>query len=71
VLLLDEALDGLDNVSRGEWNAILAGVAQRGTSLVVTSHHRSDYPPFLTDILTLESGRVLAQAPLTSERTPS
>lgn len=64
VLLLDEALDGLDTASRGEWNAILASVAARGASLVVTSHHRGDYPSFLTDVLTLSGGRVLAQEPL-------
>jgi molybdate transport system ATP-binding protein len=63
ILLLDEALDGLDSASRGEWNALLADVAARGTSLVVTSHHRSDYPPFLTDLLTLEHGRILAHVP--------
>ena len=64
ILLLDEALDGLDSASRAAWNAIMAEVASRGTSLVVTSHHRADYPPFLTHVTHLEAGRITAEREL-------
>jgi ABC-type molybdenum transport system ATPase subunit/photorepair protein PhrA len=59
ILLLDEALDGLDSASREQFHAILARIAARGTSLVVVSHHQSDYPPFLTHRLQLERGRIV------------
>ncbi|HEX8463912.1 MAG TPA: ATP-binding cassette domain-containing protein [Abditibacterium sp.] len=64
ILLLDEALDGLDSASRAVWNGILAEVASRGTSLVVTSHHKADYPPFLTHVTRLDAGRISAQREL-------
>lgn len=58
IVLLDEALDGLDARARDEWNLILGEEAARGASLVVVSHHRDDYPPFLTHVLMLENGRL-------------
>ncbi len=60
ILLLDEALDGLDASSRQQFHAILARVAAHGTHLIVTSHHEADYPPFLTHRLRLEAGEIAA-----------
>ncbi|MBW3638120.1 MAG: ATP-binding cassette domain-containing protein, partial [Armatimonadetes bacterium] len=61
ILLLDEALDGLDVAARDEFHAILAHIAARGASLVVVSHHEGDYPPFLTHRLRLENGKIAAR----------
>jgi ABC-type molybdenum transport system ATPase subunit/photorepair protein PhrA len=61
ILLLDEALDGLDSASRSEWLGLLAEVAARGASLVVTSHHEGDYPPLLTHSLRLDKGKIVQQ----------
>lgn len=66
ILLLDEALDGLDAASRAQWHGLLAAVAARGTSLVVTSHHEGDYPPFLTHSLRLEKGKIVQQKEFSS-----
>ncbi|PQV62872.1 molybdate transport system ATP-binding protein [Abditibacterium utsteinense] len=60
ILLLDEAFDGLDHASRAEFHATLAKCVARGAHLVVTSHHESDYPPFLTHRLRLEAGEIAA-----------
>ena len=64
ILLLDEALDGLDAESRAQFQALLQAFAARGATLVVTSHHRSDYPPFLRRVLRLENGRIESENPL-------
>ncbi len=60
ILLLDEALDGLDANARAEFHEILAEIAARGTHLAVVSHHAGDYPPFLTHFLRLENGEISA-----------
>jgi len=58
LLLLDEALDGLDTGARAEWLEILSHLAAEGTGLLVVSHHEEDWPPMLTHHLHLEGGRI-------------
>lgn len=58
VLLLDEALDGLDAASRHEMNALLARLVAEGLHLGVVSHHDEDFPPLLTHHLHFEAGRI-------------
>lgn len=57
ILLLDEALDGLDAEAREEMGQVLEHFAAQGNSLVVVSHHEEDWPPFVTHVLHLEQGR--------------
>ncbi len=64
VLLLDEALDGLDAQSREEMSFALETLARQGTSLVVVSHHEEDWPSFLTHVLELRDGRIVASEEL-------
>jgi molybdate transport system ATP-binding protein len=58
VLLLDEALDGLDASGREEMNDLLLKLARQGTTLVVVSHHEEDWPAFATHHLALRDGQI-------------
>jgi ABC-type molybdenum transport system ATPase subunit/photorepair protein PhrA len=49
---------------------VLAHVAQRGTALVLVSHHQEDILPFFTHRLLFEDGRIVEQGPIeTLEKT--
>ncbi|MEW5773426.1 MAG: ATP-binding cassette domain-containing protein [Thermodesulfobacteriota bacterium] len=65
VLLLDEALDGLDRASRSDVLAALEAAARAGTTLAVSAHRAADLPPCVAEAVLLEQGRIIARgAPL-------
>ncbi len=51
IVLLDEALDGLDAATRTRMGALLGQMAARGTHFAFASHHAADFPNWLTDEL--------------------
>ena len=51
IVLLDEALDGLDVATRARMGELLGQMAARGTHFAFASHHESDFPDWLTDEL--------------------
>ncbi len=59
LLILDEPFDGLDVVSKREFAAALEEVANRGTQLIIVTHHLDDLPHCMTHGLFLERGRIV------------
>jgi ABC-type molybdenum transport system ATPase subunit/photorepair protein PhrA len=53
LLLCDEPFDGLDTDSRQAFREALESVAQRGTQLVIVTHHVAELPSCITNTLTL------------------
>jgi molybdate transport system ATP-binding protein len=64
VLLLDEALNGLDVASRREFLRVLAHAVPARTALVLSSHRPADAPLGLTHVARLEAGRLLECLPV-------
>lgn len=62
VLLLDEALDGLDAGSRAEVVAMLDRAGERAT-LVCAAHRTGDLPDCVRHALALDHGELLAEGP--------
>jgi molybdate transport system ATP-binding protein len=58
VLLLDEALNGLDVPSRAAFMRALRRAAGPDTAWVLSSHRRADIPPGVTHAARLEAGEV-------------
>ena len=48
IVLLDEALDGLDARARDRMGELLGALAQRGTHFAFASHHAADFPDWAT-----------------------
>ncbi|HEY0179722.1 MAG TPA: ATP-binding cassette domain-containing protein [Dokdonella sp.] len=71
-LLLDEPTTGLDVAARERFLDALRGLARRGTTLVLVTHHVEEIVPEIGRVVLLREGRVFADgAPdevLTSER---
>lgn len=63
VLLLDEALEGLDARMRSLILDALAREAARGTQIVLSTHHLGECPAFLTHAAVLAKGSVLRSGP--------
>ena len=61
VLLLDEALDGLDRGSRPGVLAALEAAAHQGATLVVAAHRGEDLPACVAEGIFLEDGRIAAR----------
>ncbi|NUQ01361.1 MAG: ATP-binding cassette domain-containing protein, partial [Armatimonadetes bacterium] len=64
VLLLDEALDGLDAASSRLVIDLLGRLAAADTSLVMVSHHDDALLSLATHRLILSGGRIAEQGPL-------
>jgi len=60
LLLLDEALDGLDAESHERTVEILGELAAQGTTIVQVTHLDADRLPMIRRRLTLEAGRIAA-----------
>jgi molybdate transport system ATP-binding protein len=60
LLILDEPFDGLDARSRADFAGALQQIANRGTQLIVVTHHLDDLPKCITHGLFLERGRIVA-----------
>jgi len=58
VVLLDEALDGLDGETRAFCFLKWGELAQSGTHFAFASHHQSDFPAWATGEVALQAGRI-------------
>jgi len=65
VLVLDEPVDGLDPVMRRQvWSLILSDVAQRGTTVLISSHNLRELEDICDHVGIMDSGRMLLQRSL-------
>lgn len=64
LLLLDEPLNGLDPVGRRQFMDVLAGLANAGKAVVVSSHVLFEVEQMTRSILLLHRGRLLASGDL-------
>ena len=64
-LILDEPVDGLDPVMRRQvWSLLLGDVAERGTTVLVSSHNLRDLEDVCDHVGILNKGRVLLERSL-------
>ena len=64
-LILDEPVDGLDPVMRRQvWSLVLADVAQRGTTVLVSSHNLRELEDVCDHVGIMDHGRVLLERAL-------
>ncbi|MGE3405866.1 MAG: ABC transporter ATP-binding protein [Pirellulales bacterium] len=68
ILLLDEPLTGIDPGGRREINALLRRLADRGKTVLVSSHILVEVEHLVDSILVIASGRVLASGTLAEIR---
>lgn len=65
ILVLDEPVDGLDPVMRRQvWSLVLADVAQRGTTVLVSSHNLRELEDVCDHVGILDHGKVLLERSL-------
>ena len=65
-LILDEPVDGLDPVMRRQvWSLLLGDVAERGTTVLVSSHNLRELEDVCDHVGILSHGRVLLERSLT------
>ena len=66
VLVLDEPVDGLDPVMRRQvWSLLMGDVAQRGTTVLVSSHNLRELEDVCDHVGMLSHGKVLLERSLT------
>ena len=66
VLVLDEPVDGLDPVMRRQvWSLLMNDVAQRGTTVLVSSHNLRELEDVCDHVGILSQGKVLLERSLT------
>ena len=66
MLLLDEPSNALDLSAQQEMRAVLRGLAQRGTTILLVTHHISDILPEIGRVVMMKGGRVVADGDKTS-----
>jgi len=65
VLVLDEPVDGLDPVMRRQvWSLILSDVAQRGTTVLISSHNLRELEDICDHVGIMDHGKMLLQRSL-------
>ena len=65
VILLDEPVDGLDPVMRRQvWSLLLQDVAERGTTVLVSSHNLRELEDVCDHVGIMDKGRMLLERPL-------
>ena len=65
VLILDEPVDGLDPVMRRQvWGLILSDVAQRGTTVLISSHNLRELEDICDHVGIMDQGRMLLERSL-------
>ncbi len=66
ILVLDEPVDGLDPVMRRQvWSLLMGDVAQRGTTVLVSSHNLRELEDVCDHVGILSRGKVLLERSLT------
>jgi ABC-2 type transport system ATP-binding protein len=64
-MILDEPVDGLDPVMRRQvWSLMLSDVAQRGTTVLVSSHNLRELEDVCDHVGIMDSGRILLERSL-------
>lgn len=58
LLLLDEPLSGIDAPTRSVLLDRIGQLVAKGTAVVMTTHHRDEWPPYATHELELHAGRM-------------
>jgi molybdate transport system ATP-binding protein len=66
LLLLDEPFSGVDTPTRLSLMAHVAAMAAAGTAVVITTHHRSEWPACITHEVQLAAGRAIYCGPVRS-----
>ena len=65
LILLDEPVDGLDPVMRRQvWSLLLQDVAERGTTVLVSSHNLRELEDVCDHVGIMDHGRMLLERPL-------
>ena len=65
VLVLDEPVDGLDPVMRRQvWSLLLQDVAERGTTVLVSSHNLRELEDVCVHVGIMDRGKMLLERPL-------
>ncbi|MEJ0038517.1 MAG: ATP-binding cassette domain-containing protein [Gammaproteobacteria bacterium] len=64
LLLLDEPLSGIDAPTRGVLLDRIGQLVAKGTAVVMTTHHRDEWPPYATHELELDAGQMKYAGPL-------
>lgn len=65
VLILDEPVDGLDPVMRRQvWSLILSDVAQRGTTVLISSHNLRELEDICDHVGIMDNGRMIIERSL-------
>ena len=60
LLVLDEPFEGLDPASRSEWVTLLHGLAEHGTTVILTTHDMDAVPEFADLVYVLRRGGEIA-----------
>ena len=67
LILLDEPVDGLDPVMRRQvWSLLLQDVAERGTTVLVSSHNLRELEDVCDHVGIMDKGRMLLERPLSA-----
>ena len=67
VMILDEPVDGLDPVMRGQvWSLILSDVAQRETTVLISSHNLRELEDICDHVGIMDKGQMLLERSLAS-----
>jgi ABC-type molybdenum transport system ATPase subunit/photorepair protein PhrA len=61
VVILDEPFDGLDLATRREFGRTLERLVERGSNLLVVTHHLDDLPKSITHAMVLDGGHIRFQ----------
>lgn len=65
IMILDEPVDGLDPIMRRKvWNLILQDVAQRGTTVLVSSHNLRELEDVVDHVGILHNGKIVIEREL-------
>jgi molybdate transport system ATP-binding protein len=71
LLLLDEPFSGVDSPTRLSLMAHVAAMVASGTAVVMTTHHRTEWPSCVTHELELAGGRTIYCGPVRSSAANS
>jgi iron complex transport system ATP-binding protein len=63
VLVLDEPTRGLDLVARHHFMERVRGIAQRGTTILLVTHHVEEIVPEIARVILLRGGRIARDGP--------
>ncbi|MEM9247015.1 MAG: ABC transporter ATP-binding protein, partial [Cyanobacteria bacterium P01_F01_bin.153] len=64
LLLLDEPVSGLDPIARNEFRQIVRSLHEAGMTILISSHVLSDLAELCTCVGIMETGNLIASAPL-------